>query len=172
MAVCDRCSTKVETGDEYAVYSEAQLIPNQDVGTMLFCEGCVNELYTEKIWAQAKPLAIELDPSMDFNAIKRAQKQVNDFAIAMLAKRRGLSVAQARQEAREIAKLWWKDQQAAEQQLRDQLSAPIVDTNLVTEDDTDESNASPLMEIAGYLIMLLMVAFVVGLVVLCVWLVS
>lgn len=169
MAVCDRCSTKVETGGGYAVYSTAQLIPGQDVGEMLLCENCANELFTEKIWDEAKPITVEIDSSMDFDAIKRVQRQLNDFAIAMLAKNRGLSPAQTQQEAQEIAQLWWKDRQAAEQQLQDQLSVPKVDIEPVIRDDVDASKESPLMVAASFLLIIVMVAAVVGG---CLWVLS
>lgn len=127
MAICDRCSTNIATGEGYCVYSEAQF-GEREVGAMLLCENCANKLFTEKVWNDAKHLAIEIDFSSGFDAMNRAQTKANDFSVAMRAKRRRLSPTQARQEAREIAQLWWKNQGAAAQRLLAQSSAPRVGT--------------------------------------------
>jgi ribosomal protein L7/L12 len=152
MATCDRCSTQMAAGEGYAVYSEARTgisasakmffstegSSGKEVGAMLLCESCANGLFTEKVWADARKTTIELDQTTargprSHEAMKQALSQVNDFSVAMLAKRRGLDVAEARQEAREIAQLSWKDPQAAEQQLQEQLTAPRVDTKPVVQ---------------------------------------
>ena len=146
MAICDRCSTQIGFGEGYAVYSEARTgisaslkiffstegpSGKEIVGTMLLCENCADGLFTEEIWATAQKTTIELDQiavsgPQSLETIKQAQSKVNNFSVAMLAKLRGLTVSQARQEAREIAQLWWKDPQVSEQRLREHLSAVIV----------------------------------------------
>jgi hypothetical protein len=117
MAICDRCTTTIPTGDGYLVFSEATDMFGTVVGTELFCENCANGLFTDEIWATAKPTSVEIDLGGGVAGVRQAQKQVINFSIAIRAKRRGLTAAQAQQEARKIAQLWWKDKRAAERQL-------------------------------------------------------
>jgi len=126
MAICDRCTTEISTGEGYCVYSEANIyiaipgvsMPGTVVGTLLYCEYCANALFTDEIWADARQIAVGFDdPEIDIAKVMQAQRQATNYSIAMRAKLRGLDATQARQESREIAQLWWKDKQAAENQL-------------------------------------------------------
>ena len=113
---------EIPNGEGYCAFSAAKVM-NIVVGTLLLCENCANGLFTDEVWKKAAQTTTEVDMSADISGILQAQRQASNFSIAMLAKRRGLNAAQARQEAREIAKLWWTDKQAAEQQLLAQATA-------------------------------------------------
>ncbi len=134
MATCDRCNTSVETGRGYLVFSEAAAgvaAPGMSgaggvIGTLLLCEKCAKDLFTNDIWADAKPTTLEVDPSAGTAAANQARRQVIDFSIAIRAKVRGLNAAQAREEARKNAQLRWTDHGAAERQLLAQTQADCV----------------------------------------------
>jgi len=137
MATCDRCNTQIETGEGYAVYSESRqgisgamkmLISTggssgTEMGAMLLCANCANGLFTEQVWATARKMSVEIDPTAAYTkSTKETQSQVINFSVAMRAKRRGLNSSQAKEEARKIAQLWWTNQEAAGQQLLAQVS--------------------------------------------------
>ena len=121
--ICDRCSdTLAADEDWYLVWSEAIMATGQEMGVMVICESCANKVFTEDVWREAKPIAVEVDLDLiidPFGYMSKLQ-QVNDYSIAMRAKGRGLGPAEARQEARELAQLWRKDESAAVRQLRAQ----------------------------------------------------
>jgi hypothetical protein len=129
VAICDRCNGGVETGASYCVYSKAPVglapgTPNDEIGGMLFCESCADDLFTEKVWREAKDLRKEgqkaFSQSSGFDGVQglmKTMREMHDFDIAMTARGRGLSPIQAREEARQIAEFWWQDRTAAEKQL-------------------------------------------------------
>jgi len=126
MGWCDRCGIKeLDNGDGYCVYSEGGMVRGMVMGLMVICEECANELFTEEVWNNANLEAIEVamsSMSFDTETMKREQRLVHDFSVALRAKRRGLTAALARQEARDIAELWWKNKKAGVQLLLAQSS--------------------------------------------------
>ena len=139
MVTCDRCNSEIKTGEGYAVYSESRtdisgamkmLISKKgssgtEMGALLVCANCANGLFTEQVWATARKMSVEIDPTAAFTkSMKETQSQVINFSVAMRAKRRGLNSSEAKEEARKIARLWYTNQEAAEQQLLAQRSAP------------------------------------------------
>ena len=149
-AICDLCNNKIPTGEGYYVYSETEMgiaisdMPNNNVviGSMLYCENCANSLFTDEIWAEAKNIVFEFDGKLNRANLRQAQRQAFAYSIAMRAKRRGLSATQSRQEAKEIAQLWWKDKQAAERQLLTQAATrPPVEIGKTVELQNRDSKA-------------------------------
>ena len=133
MAICDRCTAEIATGEGYAVYSTSPIFLDsggKEIGAMLFCDKCANDLFTEHVWKEAKDLTererreitritelAEPDIAGRLNALTLLTQKMHNFSIAMGAKRRGVGPDEARQEAREISQLWWKDRKAAENRL-------------------------------------------------------
>ena len=121
--VCDRCERDITLAARYAVWSEArfahtadgqircgigvvgvQMIP--ETGGMLLCEKCADGVFTKKNWRRASTEPITLEGDGGGRRLKEARSRANDFAIAVRAKRRGLTPAQARKEARVIGALF------------------------------------------------------------------
>ena len=115
---CDRCSAMIPNGEGYLVYSDAQSM-GIVTGAMMICENCADAFFRKEIWDKARHAAIEVDASDDAT-LKKAYIQANDISVIMRTKRIGLNYDQARAEAREIAKLWWKDKEGAIQRLLSQ----------------------------------------------------
>jgi hypothetical protein len=94
------------------------------LGAMLICESCANAVFTDDLWRNARPLSIETAPGDDVysesSPAKQALRKTVDYSIALRAKRRGLSAAQARAEARELGLLRWEDEDKAIQRLLSQ----------------------------------------------------
>ena len=115
---CDRCSSSVTGGEGYLVYSDVQAM-GIVTGAMMVCETCADVFFQKEIWDKARHAAIEVDAS-DPAELKKAYIQANDISVIMRTKRRGLNHDEARAEAREIAKLWWRDKEGAVQRLLSQ----------------------------------------------------
>jgi hypothetical protein len=138
--VCQRCGSRVLPGAGYVVYPEAAQGATADhrvflattapgsfeagdseirrLDIALYCEACASAVFTEKVWDQAKDLRVEMElQDTTTSDGRQARLEVLDFAIALPAKRRGITPEQARKEARELGQLWWKDQNAARQRL-------------------------------------------------------
>ena len=137
---CARCDSPIPTGQGYAVYSEASegIAADQRVfftapgpagmekgdiernllDAMLYCEKCGDALFTEKVWKNAKALRVDIAPE-DVNGTegKEARFEVIDFSIALRAKRGGLTLIEARQEALRLGEQWWKDPSATKLEL-------------------------------------------------------
>ena len=85
-----------------------------ELGTMLYCDGCGDVVFTEKVWKEAKALRVEMDPE-DINTPEgwQARSEVVYSSIALRAKRRGYNSERTRGESRALAEIWWKDQSEA-----------------------------------------------------------
>ena len=126
--ICDRCNKGIAVDGGYLVWSEASTAYAGEVGVMLICEECANQVFTEKVWKQTRPMDWEFQPSGDsFAEIAASMKgftdklmHANDFSIATRAKRRGLGPVEACQEARELTQLWWTNEAVALKRLRAQ----------------------------------------------------
>jgi hypothetical protein len=138
--VCQRCNSRISPGEGYAVCPEAAqgftadrrlFLATTTPGSFekgdteirkldiaLYCSGCASAAFTKKVWDEARALRVEMD-SQDTTTLegRQARSEVLDFAIALPAKRRGLSPEQARNEAHELGQLLWKDQNAVRQRL-------------------------------------------------------
>ena len=126
--ICDRCNKGIAVDGGYLVWSEASTAYAGGVGVMLICEECANQVFTEEMWKQTRPTGREFQPSGDSLAEIAASMKgftdklmhANDFSVATRAKRRGLEPVEARQEARELAQLWWTNESVALKRLRAQ----------------------------------------------------
>ena len=141
MIICDRCEAKLETGEGYAVYSEAGFEISDSgasisttsslesrLGSILLCESCANGLFTKEVWDSAKKMTVEVDMTDGLRKAKREAQSVHNSSVAMRAKRRGLNPSQAKEEARKIAQLWWTDKEAAVQKLKGQVIECFIAT--------------------------------------------
>ena len=139
MVKCDRCDSNLSHGEGYAVWSEAKSSIGADMkiqwgiavtgiqstaetGGMLLCNKCADTVFTDSNWEKATTAPIIVADDGNMRELKDAQIKANNYGIAVRAKRRGLTSAQARSEAREIALLFWKDNAAAVHQLKAQAT--------------------------------------------------
>ena len=147
---CLRCSKRILPAQGYVVYSETIQgtgpdhrsfistgtgladIPGREgqdskneiseLGTILYCEECASALFTTKVWQEAKALEVEMDADdLQSTEGKEARFEVIGFSIALRAKRRGFSPEESRAEARELAKMWWQNQEKARQAAKEGL---------------------------------------------------
>ncbi len=134
VAECDRCSATVVKGQGFLAYSEAALygVTTHPIttGVMLMCDTCANELFQERTWNDVDAAQPYVDTfSLSWEERKRElaagvnpYKRANDVSIVVRSKRMGLRHDQARVRARELAKLWWQDEDAAVTRLRTEAS--------------------------------------------------
>jgi hypothetical protein len=94
-----------------------------ETGGMLLCGKCADTVFTDSNWRKATTAPIIIDDDRNMRALKDAQVMANSYAIAVRAKRRGLTPTQARSEAREIALLFWEDNAAAVHRLKSQTTS-------------------------------------------------
>jgi len=107
------------TGDGYLVYSEISLPFLGAFGAMHICEKCANELFTQEIWnaAQIGSGILGIVDPKNIDTFRKDFTHANYWSVARQASRRGLTPAQARQDARDLAQLAWKNKEAAYQRL-------------------------------------------------------
>ena len=85
---------------------------------LLYCEECANALFTKKVWEDAKPVKVELQPDdVDPGKCNEARTAVINVGVTLRQKRLGITPSQAFWEARQFGKLWWKDQDAAKRKI-------------------------------------------------------
>jgi hypothetical protein len=147
---CARCSQGILPNQGYVMYSDAiqgtgpdhQLFiatggrsddisrrerqnsknETSELGTVLYCEGCANTLFTADVWQEAKALEVKMDAEdLQSPEGREARSEVIDFSVALRAKRRGFDAQQARSESLELAKMWWQDQDKARQAAKEGL---------------------------------------------------
>jgi hypothetical protein len=121
MTICDRCNEQITFGEGFAVWSEMKCVMNPtgkmeygicakgtilagETGGMLLCDKCANGVFTEETYKAASEKSIVVEDDSNMVLAKKAQLLANNYAICMRAKRRGLTLEQAKAEARDIRK--------------------------------------------------------------------
>lgn len=105
--MCDSCSGGLSGNEGYAVFSDVPMIPGVPIGNMLICEACAQRIFSDQSFAAPRKhtgaIALTGDP--------RLLRELNDESIIARCKKLGLSAQQARQEARQLALEFHKNNQ-------------------------------------------------------------
>ncbi len=114
-ATCDQCNESLAAGTGFLFFSPATIGPpgaEQEVGNMLLCPACTDQVVTTEAWATPAPAtrvhsgaAVLDDPS----ALKKSIERANRDSIVLLCRRHGLTPDAAKATARDLAQRWWKD---------------------------------------------------------------
>ena len=105
--MCDNCSSGMSGSEGYAVFSDVPMIPGVPIGNMLICEACARRIFSDQSFAAPRKhtgaIALTGDPVL--------LRELNDESIIARCKKLGLSAKQARQEARQLALEFHKNNQ-------------------------------------------------------------
>jgi hypothetical protein len=134
-AVCDLCNQEIAHGDGYSFYSSAVLpAGDEPTGNMFLCDKCTRETVNDRMWAEPRPQlqsAEQLQRQMSREemlanprAVFELFKAQNAEGIVLTCKRLGLSPDEAKQKARELAVLWWKDKDRSRRETLQFFTSP------------------------------------------------
>lgn len=119
-AVCDHCNGHIPRLQGFAFFCSAAVgMPGLmlDVGNMLLCDACTDQIVNDANWAKTVPAQKEMS-AQDFlansMALMEAFDDVKANGIIAVCKSHGFTPQQARDKARILAIQWWVDPQAAQ----------------------------------------------------------